>query len=110
MKTSYQIAFLVLAALVAATRFNCPPAPTVTVNLGKTDSISASSTVTSAPEAGSTATDGSGNYMTIAMINMYDKQLSLSFASNADDSSSIDNSLTTTLSDNVFTQYAFSTE
>ena len=105
MKTSYQIAFLVLTALVAATPFNCPPAPTVTVNLGKTDSISASITVTSAPEAGSTATDGSGNYMTIAMTNVYGKQLSLSFASNA----GVGNPSATTLLDNAFTQYAFPT-
>jgi len=109
MKTSYQIAFLVLAALVAATPFNCPPAPTVTVNLGKTDSISASSTVTSAPEAGSTATDGSGNYMTIAMTNVYGKQLSLSFASNAGGPSPVGNPSATTLPNNAFTQYAFPT-
>ncbi len=109
-KTFYQIAFLMLATLIVATSFNCSLIFTVTVNLEKTNSISASSIVTSASEAESTATNDSDNYMTIAMINMYDKQLSLSFALNADDSSSIDNSLTTTLSDNVFTQYAFSTE
>lgn len=109
MKTSYQIAFLVLAALVAATPFNCPSAPTVTINLGETGSISASSTVTSAPEARSTATDGSGSYMTIAMTNVYGKQLSLSFASNAGGPSPVDNPSATTLPDNAFTQYAFPT-
>ncbi len=56
MKTSCQmIAVLVLAALVAATPFDCPPAPTMTVTLGNTHSISSATSTTSALEHGSTA-------------------------------------------------------
>jgi len=113
MKTFYQIAFLGLAALIAATSFNCSSTRTVTVILGNRNLtlISSIVSVTSASDAESTATtDGSGNYMTISMINMYDNQLSLFFGSNADDSSSIDNPSAIILSDNVFTQYAFPTE
>ncbi len=112
MKTSYQIAFVGLAALVAATPFNCPPARTVTVTLGNRDPTSISSTVpvTSAPDAGSTATtDGSGNYMTISMTNMYGNQLSLSFGSNAGGPSPVGNPSATILPDNASTQYAFPT-
>lgn len=107
MKTSCQIAILVIAALVAATP--CPPAATVTVTFGKTNSISALSAVTSAPEAGSTATDGSGNYMTIAVTNVYGNHLSLSFDSNAGGPSPVGNPPATTLPDNAFTHYAFPT-
>ncbi len=113
MKTFYQIAFLGLAALIAATSFNCSSTRTVTVILGNRDFTLISSTVsvTSASDAESTATtDGSENYMTISMINMYGNQLSLFFDSNADDPSSIDNSSVIILSDNAFTQYAFPTE
>lgn len=49
------IAVLVLAALVAATPFDCPPAPTVTATLGNTYSISSATSTTSALEHGSTA-------------------------------------------------------
>ncbi len=113
MKTFYQIAFLRLAALIAATSFNCSSARTVTVILGNRDLtlISSIVSVTSASDAESTATtNDSENYMTISMISMYDNQLSLFFDSNADDLSSIGNSSVIILSDNVFTQYAFSTE
>ncbi len=113
MKTFYQIAFLRLATLIAATSFNCSLTRTVTVILGNRDLtlISSIISVTSASDAESTATtNGSENYMTISMINMYDNQLSLFFDSNADDLSSIDNSSVIILSDNVFTQYAFPTE
>ena len=112
MKTSCQIAFLVLAALVAATPFNCPPAPTVTVNLGNTGSTLALSAVpvTSAPETGSTTlTNGLGDYMTIAMINAHGNQLSLSFGSNAGGPSPVGNPSATILPNNAFTQYAFPT-
>ncbi len=112
MKTSCQIAFLVLAALVVATPFNCPPAPTVTVNLGNTGSTLALSAVpvTSAPETGSTTlTNGLGDYMTIAMTNAHGNQLSLSFGSNAGGPSPVGNPSATILPDNAFTQYAFPT-
>ncbi len=113
MKTFYQIAFLRLATLIAATLFNCSSTHTVTVTLENRDLtlISSIVSVTSASDAESTATtNDSENYMTISIINMYDNQLSLFFDSNADDLSSIDNSSVIILSDNVFTQYAFSTE
>jgi hypothetical protein len=143
MKTSYQmIAVLVLAALVAATPFDCPPAPAVTVTLRDTHSTSSTTPtmsaleagsagativtvtirstvsvpalssvpITSAPEAGSTSiSDGSGDYMTIAITNTYGKYLSLSFASNAGGPSPVGNPSATTLPDNAFTQYAFPT-
>ena len=113
MKTSCQIASLMLAALVAATSFNCSPTPIVTVNLGNTGSTLALSAVpvTSAPETGSTTlTNELDDYMTIAMTNAHGIQLSLSFDSNADDPSPIDNSSAIMLPDNVFTQYTFPTE
>ncbi len=113
MKTFYQIAFLRLATLIAATSFNCSLTHTVTVILENRNFtlISSIVSVTSASDAESTATtNDSENYMMISMINMYDNQLSFFFDSNADDLSSIDNSSVIILSDNVFTQYAFSTE
>ena len=113
MKAFCQITVLVLAALIAATSYNCSPAPTVTVNIVNTDSISVLSavSVTSASAAESTATtDDLDNYITIAIINVYSNFLSLFFASNSDCSSSVDNSSVITLSKNDFTQYAFSTE
>ena len=106
MKISYQIAFLRLATLIAATSFNCSLTRTVTVILGNRDLtlISSIISVTSASDAESTATtNGSENYMTISMINMYDNQLSLFFDSNASDLSSIDNSLVIILLDNAST-------
>ncbi len=113
MKTFYQIAFLRLATLIAATSFNCSSTCTVTVTFKNRDFtlISSIVSVTSASDAESTATtNDSENYIMILMINMYDNQLSLFFDSNTDDLSSIGNSSVIILSDNVFTQYAFSTE
>ena len=113
MKTFYQIAFLRLATLIAATLFNCSLTRTVTVTLENRNFtlISSIVSVMSASDAESTATmNDSENYMMILMINMYNNQLSLFFDSNADDLSSINNSSVIILSDNVFTQYAFSTE
>ena len=113
MKTFYQIAFLRLATLIAATSFNCSSTCTVTVTFKNRDFtlISSIVSVTSASDAESTATtNDSENYIMILMINMYDNQLSLFFDSNADNLSSINNSSVIILSDNVFTQYAFSTE
>lgn len=68
MKTSCQIGSLVLAALVAATPFNCPPVATATFNLENRYPILVSSAalVTSAPKAGRNATDDSGNSMTFS--------------------------------------------
>ena len=55
MKTSYQIAVLMLAALVAATPLDCPPAPAVTVTLGSAYSASSATSITSTFEAENTA-------------------------------------------------------
>lgn len=112
MKTFYQIAFLGLATLVATTSFNCPSTRIVTITLGNRDftSILSIVPVTSAPDAGSTTTtNGSRNYMTISMTNMYDNQLSLSFDSNAGGPSSIGNPSAIILPNNASTQYAFPT-
>lgn len=46
---------LPITALVAATPFDCPPAPAVTVTLGSTYSASSATSTTSAFEVGSTA-------------------------------------------------------
>ena len=86
---------------------------TVTVDISITVSISALRIVqiTSNSETESTAImNDSDSYMTVAIINAYDNFLFFFFASNADSSFSIDNSFVTTLSDNAFTQYAFSIE
>ncbi|KAL8832505.1 MAG: hypothetical protein Q9191_000232 [Dirinaria sp. TL-2023a] len=112
MKKSCQIAVLALAALVAASPFNCPPAATVTVTLGDGHSTPASSSVpvTSAPHPVSTTdTDGSADYMTISITNVYGSQLSLSFLSNAGGPAPVGNPSATVLPDNSPTQYAFPT-
>ena len=112
MKKSRQIAVLALAALVAASLFNCPPAATVTVTLGDGHSTPASSSapVTSAPHpVSTTGTDGSANYMTISITNVYGSQLSLSFLSNAGAPASVGNPSATVLPDKLLTQYAFPT-
>ncbi len=112
MKKSCQIAVSALAALVAASPFNCPPAATVTVTYGSGFSTPASSSVsvTSAPYPVSTAvTDGSGDYMTISITNVYGTQLSLSFASNAGGPAPVGNPSATILPDTSPTQYTFPT-
>ena len=112
MKKSCQIAVLALAALVAASPFNCPPAATMTVTLGDGHSTPASSSVpvTSAPHpVSTTGTDGSADYMTISITNVYGSQLSLSFLSNAGAPAPVGNQSATVLPDNSPTQYAFPT-
>ena len=112
MKKSRQIAVLALAALVAASPFNCPPAATVTVTLGDGHSTPASSSapVTSAPHpVSTTGTDGSADYMTISITNVYGSQLSLSFLSNAGAPAPVGNPSATVLPDKLPTQYAFPT-
>ena len=112
MKKSCQIAVLALAALVAASPFNCPPAATVTVTLRDGHSTPASSSVpiTSAPHpVSTTGTDGSADYMTISITNVYGSQLSLSFLSNAGGPAPVGNPSATVLPDNSPTQYAFPT-
>ena len=112
MKKSRQIAVLALAALVAASPFNCPPAATVTVTLGDGHSTLASSSapVTSAPHPVSiTGTDGSADYVTISITNVYGSQLSLSFLSNAGAPTPVGNPSATVLPNKSRTQYAFPT-
>ncbi len=112
MKISCQIAVLALAALIAASPFNCPPTTTVTMTLGDGHSTPASSSVsvTSAPHpVSTTSTDGSTDYMTVSITNVYGSQLSLSFLSNAGDPAPVGNSATTVLPNNSPTQYAFPT-
>lgn len=113
MKISCQIMILILATLIAITSFNCSLAAIVTVTLRKENFISTSKivSVTSASDVKSTTNiDSSYSHMTISLINVYETQLSLSFASNADDSFLIDNSFIIILSNVSSTQYTFSTE
>jgi len=112
MKTSCQIAILVLAALVAATPYDCPPAATVTVIRQNRKSVSASRAVpvTSAFGAGSTATVESLNkYMTISVTNLYGSQMSLSLALNSGCPSPVGNPSPTVLPDAASTYYTFPT-
>lgn len=113
MKISCQITVLILAALIAVTSFNCSLAATVTVTLRKENFISTSKivSVTSASDVKSTTNiDNSNSHMTISLINVYETQLSLSFASNAGGSFSINNSFVIILFNASPTHYTFSTE
>ncbi len=109
MKVSCQITVLVLAASVAATPFNCPPAATVTMTLLEGNFISTLKvvSVTSASDAKSTA--NIDTHMTISLTNVYETQLSLSFNSNAGGPSPVDNSSAIILSNASPTQYTFPT-
>jgi len=112
MKKSSQIIAVGLAALVAASPFNCPPAATVTVTSGNGDSGPALNAVpvTSAPGSRSTkTTDSSGDYMTISITNIYGTQMSLSFALNAGGPSPVGNPSATVLPNASLTQYVFPT-
>ncbi len=113
MKILCQIMILILATLITVTSFNCSLAATVTVTLRKENFILTSKivSVTSASNVKSTTNiDNSNSHMTISLINVYETQLSLSFASNADDLFSIDNSFIIILSNVSSTHYTFSTE
>ena len=109
MKNTYQIAILLSAALVAASPFECPPVPTVTVTLGITNTVPALSTITSAPETRSKAIGGLSNNMIIAVTNVYGNCLSLLFGLDAGGPSPVGNPSPTKLADNAFTQYTFPT-
>ncbi len=113
MKIFCQITILILAALIAVTSFNCSLAATVTVTLREENFISTSKivSVTSASDVKSTTNiDSSYSHMTISLTNVYETQLSLSFASNADGSFPIDNSFVIILSNASPIQYTFPTE
>ncbi len=113
MKKFCQLVISALATLIAASPFNCSLVATVTVTHENENMTLTSSSVpvTSASDSRSTTTiDSSGDYMTISITNVYGTQLSLFFGSNADGSSSIENSSIIILLDTSSTQYAFSTE
>ncbi len=112
MKKSCYIAVLALAALVAASLFNYLPAVTMTITLRNRylTLVTGSILVTSALYFISiTGTDGSADYITISITNVYGSQLSLSFLSNAGCPAPVGNPLATILPDNSPTQYAFLT-
>ena len=112
MKTSCQIAFIAFAALVAASPYNCPPLAVVTVTYRDEHSVPASSSVpiTSAPHPTSTtAVDGSTDFMTISITNVYGSQLSLSFASDVGSPAPVGNPSATILPNASPTQYTFPT-
>ena len=92
-----------LVALVAATP-NCPASTIDLESLYTTTSIS---TVTIMGTSEAKITIKSVNYMTVAVTNQLNNDVSLSFGSNADGPSSVDNPSSTALHDNGFTQYAF---
>ncbi len=113
MKKFCQIAVSILATLIATSSFNCSSIATVTVTYESEFSTSASSfvSVTSASYSVSTAIiDDSDDYMMISITNVYETQLSLFFASNADGSAPIGNSSIIILFDISSIQYTFSTE
>ncbi len=88
MKKSCQIVVSALVALVAANLFKCLLAATATVTMTYGDwnstPVSSSVPVTNALyPVSATITDGSDDYMTISITNMYGTQLFLSFAYDA---------------------------
>lgn len=130
MNTSCQlIAILGLAALVAATLFDCQPVPVANVTLGSLDSASrgvqsatavtvtvtmrttVSISVPSIPitSVSETGPNVPGSYMTIAITNTYGKYLSISLALDAGGPSPVGNPSATTLPNNAFTQFSFPT-
>ena len=110
MKKSRQITVLALAALVAASPFNCPPAVIITMTLGDGHSTLAlsSASVMNAPHPVSIiGTDGLADYITISITNIYKSQLSLSFLSNINAPAPVGNPSATVFPDKSPTQYAF---
>ena len=74
MKKSCQIAVLALAALVAASPFNCPLAATVTVTLKdghSTLALSSALIISALYPRSTTGTDSSADYITILITNVY---------------------------------------
>lgn len=112
MKKSCHITVLALAALVAASLFNYLPAATVTITLRDRHPtlVTGSILVMSTPYfVTTTGTDGSADYITISITNVYGSQLSLSFLSNTSCPALVGNLSVTILPDNSPTQYAFLT-
>ncbi len=71
-----------LATLIVATLFNCLLILTITINFKKINLILASNIVTNALETKSITINNLNNNIIIAIINVYNKQLSLFFVSN----------------------------
>ena len=113
MRVSYQITFLFLTALIAASSFRCSPAATVTVTVSewKTFILTANVIIvtTSSNVTTTENTEDSHDYMTISMTNIYGTQLSVSFLSNFDASSSVGDSSAIVLPNASPTQYTFPT-
>ena len=89
-----------LTALAAAARYDCPPAITVTVGLGASDSA-----VTTASAIETEASD----YMTISVTNMYGTSLSLSLDSDAGGPSPVGNPSADIISSASSTRFTFPT-
>ena len=106
MKSAFQVTILGLAALIAASPFNCPPAATVTMTSGNGSPVPNAVSVTSTPRSRSTKTT---DFMTISITNAYGTQLSLSFTSNAGGPSPIGNPSATVLPNASPTQYVLPT-
>lgn len=83
-------------------------ATTVTITLENTVPARSTILVTSAPAAWSTGITSAP--LTISITNMYGKQLSVSFDSDAGSASPVGNPSATALPDNALTQYAFPTQ
>lgn len=66
-----------LATLIVATLFNCLLILIMTINFKNTNLILASNIVTNALKTKSITINNLNNYITIAIINVYNKQLSL---------------------------------
>ncbi len=111
MKSVFQITVLNLSDLIAASSFNCSLVATETVTFRRDSLIRNVVSVTSASRSRSTKIiNSSGDYMMISITNAYETQLSLSFASNADESSPLGNSSVIVLLNASSTQYVFPTE
>lgn len=112
MKESFHITVWGLAALVAASPFNCPPTSTMAMASGNEDYVPAPNTVpvTSGPVSRSTTTtDSSGHCMTISITNAHGTQLSVFFASDAGGPPPVGNPSATVLPNASPTQYEFPT-
>lgn len=111
MKSVFQITVLSLSDLIAASSFNFSLIATETVISRRDSLIQNVVSVTSASCSRSTKIiNSSDDYMMISITNAYETQLSLSFASNADESFSLENSSVIILLNALSTQYVFSTE
>ena len=77
--------------------------------MGATNIILVLTATTSTPKIRNSATDSSNKYIIIIVINIYGNYLFLFFNFNANNLTLIGNSPPITLSNNIFTQFAFPT-